>query len=305
MNCFDLTAIDGSNPLGFLAAIGALRLSSLKWPELEPKLSWRRKGRWIPQLVDVPSKTQEQLCDDLMSAPWAPVDAFEPLGKNLTVEPNTLAEFIKSANASVKPEDRRLSDFAAAFGSEACLDEKLGRIQYSSLCFITGSGHQDFLGTAANLARVVTSAHLHEAMFGVWRDAQKGNSFRWNPTDARSYALRYSDPGPEGAWTTWGANRLAFEALPFFPTIPVSGKLRTTGFTRGGRNRWPEFVWPIWDAPIAADEVRSLVGLKALVEDDCDEDLSAYGIAAVFRATRVRIGQGANFKVSFRAARGG
>lgn len=33
--------------------------------------------------------------------------------------------------------------------------------------------------------------------------------------------------------TVWGANRLAFEALPLLPTIPTGGRTADRGFSEG------------------------------------------------------------------------
>lgn len=107
----------------------------------------------------------------------------------------------------------------------------------------------------------------------------------------------------EGVWSVWGANRLAFEALPIFPAIPTERGLRTTGF-RTAADRTHEFTWPVWSGYAGLDTVRSLVALRAIQQDAPDRaELQAMGIDEVFRAMRVRIGQGANFKVSFRPAR--
>jgi hypothetical protein len=182
-----------------------------------------------------------------------------------------------------------------------CEDKKRGRIERTDLCFITGSGHQDFLGTIGSLAKSVTVAHLRDALFGEWR-AQKGLSMRWDPCDAAEYALRWDDPSSAGVLAVWGANRLATEALPCFPTMPVKGGLETTGFSR--RNRRDEFSWPIWGQFASFDTVRSLVSWEELQKDTPGRDvLRAMGVEEVYRAERVRIGHGANFKVSFRLAR--
>lgn len=74
--------------------------------------------------------------------------------------------------------DRRAPDFAAAFGSDVFEDKDKGRIEYSDLCFITGSGHQHFLATAKVLARSAGPEHLREALFETWRYADKGLSLQ-------------------------------------------------------------------------------------------------------------------------------
>jgi hypothetical protein len=296
----ELRALDGSNPLAFLAALGVLRLLHLSEPDGGVRMCWKRSGGfWRPKLegLDV---DEDGLVELLTGAPWAPAEKFERIGKNITVPSEKFAPFVRDAQGDARRQDRRAADFAAAFGCEACENKEKGRIEYTDLCFITGSGHQDFLGTIAALARSVEAVHLRDALFGNWR-ADKGLSMRWDPSDAAEYALRWDDPGPKGAWAVWGANRLAVEALPYFPAVPVKRGLQTTGFSR--RNRQDEFTWPIWSRCASFDTVRSLTSLAELQQDAPRRDLlRPMGIEEVYRAQRVRIGQGANFKVSFRAA---
>ncbi len=300
-NPIALRALEGSNPLGFLAALGALRLLHLSGRGADVRMRWERSGGfWRPKLegLDV---NEEGLLKLLTGAPWAPVEKFERIGKNVTVPSEKFAPFVREAHGDARRQDRRAADFAAAFGCEVCEDKEKGRIEYTDLCFITGSGHQDFLGTIAALARSVEPVHLREALFGNWR-AERGLSMRWDPSDAAEYALRWDDPGPKGAWAVWGANRLAVEALPFFPAVPVKRGLQTTGFNR--RNRQDEFTWPIWSQLASFDTVRSLMSFGELQQDAPRRDLlRLMGIEEVYRAQRVRIGHGANFKVSFRPAR--
>jgi len=297
------TAIEGSNPLGFLAALGAFRLSDLSWPERNIRLRWVLDGGWRPELLGFPDADPVCFCSALAKdAPWAPIDNFAELGNNITVCLNLFRSVVDKVTGSISPKDRRSADFVASFGSDVFEDRKNNRIEYTDLCFITGSGHQHFLGTIRALAQNVTSDHLHEALFVGWRYADKGLSMRWDPDDAKEYALRWQDPSVGGVFTVWGANRLAFEALPLFPTLPTERGLQTTGFQT--RNRAHEFTWPIWTGAVSLDTVRSMLNMRALQADEPDRALlQAMGIPEVFRAQRVRIGQGANFKVSFRPAR--
>ena len=48
-----LVALDGSNPLAFLAARGTLRLLHLDQPESKVALRWVREGVWRPELLGV------------------------------------------------------------------------------------------------------------------------------------------------------------------------------------------------------------------------------------------------------------
>lgn len=293
----ELTAIDGANPLGFLAALGVLRLVHLAPPGDAVRLHWtRQEVVWRPHLSGLPSA--EDLLQILAAAPWAPAEKMTAaLGKDLTVTPETFRAFAVAA-----PADRLLAAFAAAFGSEACTEERTGRIERTPFCFITGSGHQHFLGTIGELAKCVTADHLKDALFGPWR-REKGKSMRWDPSDAAEYALRASEPGPEGAAAAWGANRLAIEALPLFATAPArraSARLATAAWTKE-----PEtFTWPLWTTPIGCDAAAALLNHADLAQPGPSRGaLRSVGISQIFCARRVRIGSGANFKISFRPAR--
>ena len=179
---FTLKAIDGANPLGFLAALGTLRLATLRWPEADVALSWKRSGHWTPTLFGAPISDPPALCAALLEAgSSAPVEKFSVLGKNLTVAPAAYRSFAAVARESASLADRRLADFAAAFGCEDCPDDKEERIRYTQLCFITGSGHQDFLGTIASLKAEVTADHLSEALFDGWRTNNKGLAISLGP----------------------------------------------------------------------------------------------------------------------------
>jgi hypothetical protein len=294
-----LSGIDGANPLGFLAAVGALRLLDSRQPAA--RLHWNLDGGWRPVLSRVDPEP-DRLVAALMDCKAFPAEVLSRIGSDLTVSREAFVEFVKIVEEHmVESGDRVPADFAAAFGSEAFEDPKKGVIERTDFCFITGSGHQHFVGTAEALLQQTTLDHLRRALFLPWDRADKKLSFRWDPADAAEYALRWSDPGPEGASSMWGANRLAIEALPLFPTHPTADGLATTAFRFASRE--DQFTWPVWTAPASIGTVRSLLSLKELSEDSADrKKLAAMGIAEVYRARRVRIGQGANFKVSFRPA---
>jgi hypothetical protein len=292
-----LRGMDGANPLGFLAAIGAVRTLP------GARLGWSvQAGVWCPVLHVESLKTEGELCGEFARRLREEPPAVGLLGKNLTVAPEVFAQYVATCDRMLAEGERQAAEYAAAFGSEVCAEENKGRIEYTSLCFITGSGHQDFLPTACKLAALTKEEGIQEALFGPWQYQGKSLSFRWDPADAAEYALRASDPSKEGARTVWGANRLAFEALPLFPAQPTRGGLRTTGMRE---ERYPEtFTWPVWEAALDCNVIRSLLSLEELQREwPRRAVLQSMGISEVFRAPRIRIGRGANFKVSFRPAR--
>jgi hypothetical protein len=71
MNELELTALDGANPLGFLAALGTLAVLSETDPHI--KLGWHARARWTPFLVSSKSLDEtvvlQQLAERLHGQP--------------------------------------------------------------------------------------------------------------------------------------------------------------------------------------------------------------------------------------------
>lgn len=64
---FELVGLDGTNPLGFLAALGTL--VSLHEAQVgEPKLGWKPGYRWVPVLEGVDAKDQDDLAQAVADA---------------------------------------------------------------------------------------------------------------------------------------------------------------------------------------------------------------------------------------------
>ena len=302
-----LVGLDGSNPLAFLAALGTMRTLTLARPDSAVRMYWRRyAGAWRPMIqcsgIDDADGLVATVAKHLLSNTEARIGtrAELSLGKNLSIDPETLRKAAKGSQAQSFRNDRRFADFITSFGCEA-FSREVGttlRVSCTDFHFIFGSGHQNYLETAQKLLSNVREDHIHHALFEEWAYRDPRLSFRWDPNDAKEHAYQWTSPGDETTTTVWGANLLAFEATPFFPTIPTARGVATTGFQRhSGRMR---FIWPIWGYPITPDVMRSLLSLS-LNEMDRKKHL-AFGICEVFSSTKIKIGEGANFKWSFTPA---
>jgi hypothetical protein len=191
-------------------------------------------------------------------------------------------------------------DLLAVFASDACV-EKSGRVAATPFCFITGSGHQYFLDTVRQLMKEVTAERVRSALFEPWTYADEKLSLRWDPMEARRYALMDIDPGPLGARTVWMANLLAYRALALFPSAPGWRGLETTGWSGPGEF----FTWPVWEHPADPGTIRSQMLLPDLVAEIPDRSvLRARGVVAIFRSRRIKVGSGANYKINFSPALG-
>ena len=297
-----LSGIDGANPLAFLAALGTLRGLTMAWPERDVKLWWEPRDAWRPRLsIDgAPPSREDALAGLAHFAELRPGHTALDIGDNLTVAPNDFRNAATDAVgiAALSHTARAAADFIAGFGCEAVTERnRSDRIQDTALRTLRGAGHQHFLKTMRDLAERAAADSFDRCLFQTWTRSDRRLSLRWDPEDDRRYALRWRDPSKDAAGVEWGANRLAFEAIPLFPTAPVGRRLDTTGF-RGTRVSDTFFTWPIWDVPVNLDTVRStlaMVELQQRQNPSACRRLAAMGIREVFQSQRMNAGRYRNF----------
>ncbi len=296
-----LAGLDGANPLAFLAALGTLRGLTLAWPKRRVCLSWLLRDAWRPRLHLAGGRLEEEeVLDGLQRfLEMRPGHAALEIADNLAIQAAAFrGHALDAAGAAfAQTEERAGADFIAAFGCDAVADRQ-GRIQDTALRTLSGAGHQHFLKTMRELAEKTTRDHLQRCLFSPWSHSDTLYSLRWDPEDDRRYAHRWRDPSKETAGTEWGANRLAFEALPLYSVMPVGRSVKTPGFS-GNRRSNTFWTWPIWEPAADLDTVRSLLALRKL--QDCASernDLSAMGVREVFRAQSITVGQYRSFTPS-------
>jgi hypothetical protein len=365
-----LTGIDGSNPLGFLAALGTL-VAARAAGEGRSRLGWSRSRTWTPVLDGLSTgdaatlgeilagalrgeevapeaeRKREKAEDALKSACTAVTKMLKEIKKQGlrgaerkealeahvrplererdlkrkelhtlrgTVPRPELAlgdridctgeEYREHASAFLAGADRgtrETLDLLAAFASDGAL-ERTGKVEPTPFYFIRGESHQEFLRTARKLIAEVSPERVQRAIFEPWTYRDRGLSMRWDPFEDKRYALTHENPADQGAWTVWMANLLAYRALVLFPCAPERRGLGATGWTLV-KKEWV-FTWPIWESAAPPDTIRSLLQLRDLTEPQPDRStLRARGVAAVFRARRIRVGAGSNYKLNFSPAR--
>ncbi|HSH29655.1 MAG TPA: type I-U CRISPR-associated helicase/endonuclease Cas3 [Thiohalobacter sp.] len=231
------------------------------------------------------------------------------LGANIDIDAEGFLAVTEPLLNGADQKTRRPLDMLAAFTSDVCLHSsptksKEGKLAPAPFAFITGGGHQDFLGTARQLMGRITPEKIAETLFEPWKYADEGLSMRWDPVEDRRYALLDRDPtaSDNKPRTVWMANLLAYRALALFPSAPRGKRLATTGWSR--HNKEEVFTWPLWTCPLSPDTIRSLLLLPELHDEHPDRAaLRAREIGAVLRARRIRVGEGANFKINFSPAR--
>jgi hypothetical protein len=167
----------------------------------------------------------------------------------------------------------------------------------SPWALIRGDSHQDFLGNVQALMVACTPDHLRRALFGPWEPRDERYSLRLDSREDRRYALMARDPTASGnnPLTIWGANRLAFEALRYFPCLPVRGGMGVLAW-RADDVKWQDDCrvrWPLWEEPVAGDVLRSLLGLRDIWLDEqiaARRRLRGLGISTVMESRRIAVG---------------
>lgn len=373
---FELRALDGTNPLGFLAAVGTL-VTLAQRGVTGARLRWRQARTWVPVLegtgVADERALAEAVAEGLRGQPVAAdaeqaretaqramekartavkrkrqeirqrglsrserVEAegreMRPLeqayqarrgewlealrravprpelaiGARIECTPEEYREHAAGFLAAAGQAERDALDMLAAFGSDACRRRNDEAIDPTPFCFVSGSGHQEFLETARQLTERVAPDRVHQALFTPWSYRDEKLSLRWDPAEDRRYALLDRDPSDGSARTVWMANLLAYRALALFPAAPSGRGLAVTGWGEDTEERRGRkfFTWPLWECPAGVDLVRSLLALRELVEPrpEC-EGLRARGIVAVYRAERIEVGRPPNSKINFGPAR--
>lgn len=290
-----LRGLEGSNPLGFLAAIGAAVVAAEFCAAL--RFGWRETGRgWSPLFLGCDCDEREfseQILDALQRAP---VTVFD-VDNKMPYDASKFSDALKAAQDSSSIDGRRDADLLAGMGTELYPDSRSGQFQDSKFRMVR-SGDSAGQGlpyyARANLENLNLD-RLHLTIFGVWDYRDEGYSLRWDPIGDQRYALRWRDPSKsklaDGPGMMLGADCLAVEALRWFPTMPVGRQAVTTGFQRAGR-REIYFAWPIWTPALDTETVRSLLALPDLAREPIDhESLRRRGISEVFRSQRIQQNQ--------------
>ena len=277
-----LVGLDGSNPLAFLAALGTHRVAKSVCPDTT--MHWEAStGYFHPVLTGLGADSGEAAEAITAKLQELSTDVFE-VNPRLPFDADEFANFLREASDSA---DRRAADFGCAYGSEAVRDEKKNTFDDTAFRMVRSgdSAGNGLLAYAARVRRETDVEDIRRTLFARWDYADGPPEYRWDPAGEKPYAYDWGDPSKSPARTMLGANSLALEALPLFPTVPDGRRVATTGFHR--RDRRVYFTWPVWSPPIGVEVVRSLLAHHTFTKHKPDQtQLTAMGITSVFRSRR-------------------
>ena len=293
-----LRGLDGGNPLGFLAAVGTLRILADESGDAV-RLGWKStKYGWRPILVGC-GVSEDELCDVLLGSFKRTSDYIFDIGKERKGNkehnkfPFDAARFAQALQESARSgQERRDADFLASFGTDIYPDSKTGEFRCTSFKMVRSgdSKGQGMLCYAKDIRVKIGRSDIKRTLFQTWDYGDEGYSLRWDPIDDRRYALRWRNPSESKPGTMNGANGLAIDALRCLPAVNVGTQMLTTGFHQIKGHKL--FVWPIWTPPVGVDAVRSLLSLRDLyATPERRVTLAARGIEEIYGVRLVRPNQ--------------
>lgn len=319
MTDIKLAALDGTHPLGFLAACGLLRIVVEELGRTEAKLWFEEDGAWLRSQLDL-----QALTDALGTYLARRADARE-LGR---AGPGELPAF-DTLKAPLAEWNQRFRETRRAWLDG---DEEAGRALAFLAAFVTDlvtahdgitskptaldmtAGRQQFVKDARKLVHgLVASTHegnkkkpkpaqlpavLREALEGPWTYRDATHPIGWDPWAERLHAYQAVAPTDDKrGMSSRAAVWLAFEGLPLFPVLARAGGSRavlgTTGFT--GPHDEPRLCWPVWSVPASLSDARCIltspeVQRAATADPRARSQLRARGVSAVCRSLRADLG---------------
>jgi hypothetical protein len=309
MNELILEALDGSNPLAFLAALGVLNvLSDIEAtrapdrPSLRARLSWRDEGGWRPVVYTELPMTAEALIDLVMTdlKGWENEPALQlkyaktkegKVGKeawDLKPSPERFIEYLRDlVSRAHSSNSRRAVDLAVAFGTDVAVDNG-GNTKPTALHFT--AGQQEFLVMVDTLRQNLVADDVREALFGPWKYTSELPVLQWDSSVSRDYAFRAVDPSKDKKQGVPGADWLAVRGLPFLRAFPEGSRVKTTGCS--GEWKSGKFRWPLWTVPLTRETVHSVVGLPPDEFELSGVQARARGLGAVYESSIRRSDQG-------------
>ncbi|MCC5950795.1 MAG: hypothetical protein JJU45_01750 [Acidimicrobiia bacterium] len=293
----ELRPLTGSTPIGLLAALGVLGAAERVVPDRDVTLRWAETIVPFPivdgfddidEVIGVVEEDRKSWSDSLLlhgGPDGQPINDVKPLPVELRRWSALISEAVKGPSRS----DRRDADMLCALLAEGASAGK-GDAKPSHLHFT--AGQQKFLVMVRALADEVGVDEVREALEGPWRFESPLPMLGWDPRGERIYALRGVNPSKEKRRGVPGADWMGFLGMVFFPVARCDTGSHDPLATTACHGSWKHgaFVWPIWNVPLTAAVVRSL--LAADVGSEPESRYRRRGVTAIYEAPIRRSDQG-------------
>ena len=292
MSRIQCVGVDGSNPLGFLAALGILRIVPGARLGFSDDGSFRA---FVDGLDTSESDLATFIADDAKtaeerSAPWRftytkaatkKKDAQEVA--DLKPPPGEFSRFLATCVEGWLSGNEEAVAYAAAYGTDVAVDNKRNT---KPTAFHFTAAQQTFLGAVEGIRASVTQEWVHRSLFEGHAE-EPGSNLRWDPGSERNWALMANDPSREGTRVDAPLEWLAFRGLPLLPSFPRGTRIITTGVV--GRGDEMTFTWPLWSLPASLLTIRSALQIDWT---GSTKERAARGVFAVCTSAIRRTSQG-------------
>ncbi len=299
--------VDGTTPLGFLAALGLLQvLNDSRTPEQDaPCLYWKLLDAWRPVLRGVTSLEsvarlifddrtrwagssilgfryvkQEKQGPKAVGGLKAPLGVVRAWTRSLRDEKDEASLAYGSAlfcQDVTEPSDRSAGEEAhRALGIAMDNEVPTSATVERSFLDLTARNAQ-FLEQVEVIRDYITLERIVRALDTGEVDYDAPRTLDWDPasdTPGAIYTGFRRGYLPVHEW-------LGFRALSLFPLAGSGSRVRMTACT--GRRLDGEFSWPLWERPASIHAIRALLGYPQLSQLDSDQR-RAFGVAELLSA---------------------
>ena len=244
----ELRGLPGTNPLGFMAALGAHL--AVEHDEATVTLRWTDGVVPYPVLdpvdsVDEVAHSALKFIRESLAGP-AFDSGVEP---KLKLDPGEITHYLsRSRSAGVA------GRIAMCLVAENSLDNG-GRAKPTDFYFT--AGQMKFVVMASEILGSVTHEELVADLSEPWTYRSEGPSLMWDVVDDRLYALSSTNPSSVKKNTNPGAEALAVLGLSCFPCYRSAYGTATQGCSGGWKRG--HFTWPLWARPARTAAVASLL----------------------------------------------
>lgn len=292
MSRIQLVGVDGSNPLGFLAALGLLRVLPGAKLGFSEDGSFRAFVDWLDKRESDIAKliAADAVAAASQSAPWRFTYTKAATKKqgpqevaDLKPPPGDFKRFLATCIGAWLRGNDEAADYAAAYGTDIAVDGK-GNTKPTAFHFT--AAQQTFLGALEGSRASVTQEWIEMSLF-KGHGERPGSNLRWDPSAERNWALMANNPSGDGTRVDAPLEWLAFRGLPLLPSFPRGSRIITTGVV--GRGDEMTFTWPLWSVPASLPTARSALQLDWT---GSTKERAARGVFAICRSSIRRTSQG-------------
>lgn len=298
MSAIELTGLSITTPLGFMAALGLLRVCAQDHGE-QVALSWGANSAMLEGIT-------EQRLEQLLMAHMKDRHKAPEFNLEVTLAGGQRGPFVHlreiprgdfRAAAQAWSQDPRALGFLAGYGTDAVID-KDGYVARTKFDFSSANQRlalefrrlAKLLDPETRRPRLPLTTRIQRALYGGPYEDQ--HTFGWDPATLQSHAYQAIAPTDSATPGQPLAVWLAVESLPLHPVLPTSpSRAGTIGFVGSHA-----YAWPQWSVPLTLPEVRMLRQRQLTSLD------SLPGVEAVWSARITSVGKFGFFLPAARTA---